>query len=63
MRVPIAVLVLAVNMWALTSLFGSGAGARAKIGWTIVIVVLPLIGFVVWLWSGPKARGARRAMG
>lgn len=53
------VLVLALNIWAIISIFGSSATTGAKVIWTLLVLVLPIIGFVIWFFAGP--RGARTA--
>ena len=51
------VILLALNIWAIISIIGSGASTGSKVLWTLLVLVLPLIGFIVWLIAGP--RGAR----
>ncbi len=51
------VILLALNIWAIISIIGSGASTGSKVLWTLLVLVLPLIGFIIWLVAGP--RGAR----
>ncbi len=51
------VILLALNIWAIISIIGSGASTGSKVLWTLLVLVLPLIGFVIWFVAGP--RGAR----
>jgi hypothetical protein len=54
-------IVLALDIWALVSIIGSAASTGAKVGWCLLVVLLPLIGFLVWLIAGPRAAsGASR---
>ena len=46
-------LALAVNMWALISVFRSGAALTTKAIWLVVLLV-PLAGFVAWYVLGPR---------
>ena len=55
----LGLLVLIANVYALVKTWGSGASTGAKLLWTLLILVLPVIGFIVWLLAGPK--GATRA--
>lgn len=55
----LGLLVLIANIYALVKTWGSGASTGAKLLWTLLILVLPVIGFIVWLLAGPK--GATRA--
>lgn len=48
-------IVLALDIYALISILGSGASAGRKALWVLVIVLLPLLGFVLWLLFGPRA--------
>lgn len=45
---------LAFNMWAWQSVMRSGAGLLVRLIWTVVLVVLPGIGFVAWFLIGPR---------
>ncbi|AHK79857.1 MULTISPECIES: PLD nuclease N-terminal domain-containing protein [Ectothiorhodospira] len=48
------VLLIAV-IWAIVSTVQSRAGTGTKVLWIVLIVLLPLIGFILWLLLGPKA--------
>ncbi|KQI70581.1 hypothetical protein AN191_17515 [Loktanella sp. 5RATIMAR09] len=52
-------IVLALNIWAIISIFGSGASTGSKVLWTLLVLVLPVIGFIIWLIAGPRAATAR----
>lgn len=52
-------LVLIADIYALYQIFTSGASTGAKVVWTIVILLLPLLGFILWLVFGPKSSTAR----
>ncbi|MEP2639835.1 PLDc N-terminal domain-containing protein [Roseobacter sp.] len=47
-------IVLVLNIWALVSIVGSGATTGPKVLWTLLVLVLPIIGFIVWLLAGPR---------
>lgn len=47
-------IVLAAMIWALINVFQSSASTGAKVIWTLLIVVLPMIGFLLWLIAGPR---------
>lgn len=55
----LGLLVLIANIYALVKTWGSSVSTGAKVLWTLLILVLPVIGFIVWLLAGP--RGATRA--
>lgn len=54
----IGLLILALDIWAIISVLQSSVSTGAKVGWTLLIVVLPVIGLIIWLIAGPRGRGA-----
>lgn len=53
----LALLVLiALDTWAITKVRGTRSENEVKNFWTILILVLPLLGFVVWYLAGPRRR-------
>lgn len=48
-------IVLALNVWAIISIVGSGASTGTKVVWTLLVLVLPIIGFIIWLVAGPRS--------
>lgn len=48
-------LVLIADIWAIVNVFGSTASTGAKVGWTVLILILPILGFIIWLFAGPRA--------
>lgn len=51
-------IVLALNIWAIVSIIGSGASTGAKVLWCLLVLVLPIIGFVIWLLAGPRGQAS-----
>lgn len=49
-------ILLALDIWAIISVVGSGTSTGKKVIWVLVILFLPLIGFIAWLLLGPRAR-------
>ncbi|MDG1280629.1 MAG: PLD nuclease N-terminal domain-containing protein [Pseudorhodobacter sp.] len=52
-------IILALDLWALISVFGSSASTGSKVIWALLIIFLPVLGFVLWLFLGPRARQGR----
>ena len=52
-----AVVVLLLDIWAIINIVGSNSSLMAKAGWIIGIVILPIVGFIVWYFAGPKSGG------
>lgn len=46
--------ILVLDIYAIYSVLTSGASTVAKIIWTVIILALPIIGFIAWLLLGPK---------
>jgi len=47
-------LLLIANIWAIVKTVQSGASTGAKVLWIVLILILPLFGFLIWLLFGPK---------
>jgi hypothetical protein len=47
-------LVLVADVWAIVNVFQSGADTGRKVLWTVLVIVLPVLGFVLWYFLGPK---------
>jgi hypothetical protein len=52
-------LILALDLWAIISVVGSSATTGKKVMWTLLIVFLPIIGFILWFFMGPRAETRR----
>ena len=55
----VGTIVLALNIYAIYHILTSGASGLAKIVWTILILALPVVGFVIWLVTGPRGGAVR----
>jgi hypothetical protein len=53
------VVLLILDVWAIVSILGSSAGTGRKVLWVVLIVILPLLGFLIWLLAGPRATEKR----
>jgi hypothetical protein len=52
-------IVLVLDIWAVINVIGSSASGVAKILWTLLIIILPIVGFIIWFFAGPRSRPAR----
>jgi len=50
------VLVLLLDIWALISILQGGGTPVEKLIWIIIILAMPLIGFVLWYLIGPGSK-------
>ena len=48
-------ILLILNVWAIVSIVGSTASTGAKSFWVIFILLLPLLGFIIWFFAGPRS--------
>jgi hypothetical protein len=45
---------LILFIWAVINIWGSRAALVAKLIWSAVVFVFPLVGLIVWFFIGPK---------
>ena len=48
------VLVLIADIWAIVNILQSTADTGRKVVWTVVVLLLPVLGFLLWLFLGPR---------
>lgn len=51
----LGLIILILDIWAIIKTIGSPASTGSKVLWVLLILILPLIGFIAWLLLGPKA--------
>lgn len=49
-------ILLVLDVWAIVSIVGSASSTGAKVLWCLLVLLLPLLGFIIWLLFGPRAR-------
>jgi hypothetical protein len=47
---------LILDIWALVNVLQSGTEMPKKVGWVVLILFLPLLGFLIWAFAGPRGR-------
>ncbi|MFD1341107.1 PLDc N-terminal domain-containing protein [Litorisediminicola beolgyonensis] len=52
-------IILVLDIYAIYQVLTSGASTLAKLIWTLVIIILPVLGFIAWLIAGPRGGKAR----
>ena len=52
------IILLALDIWALLNVIQSSTETPKKVGWIVLILVLPLLGFIIWAFAGPRTRKA-----
>ena len=51
-------IVLIADVWAIVNVFQSNADTAKKVIWTVVVIILPVLGFILWYFLGPKTASA-----
>jgi hypothetical protein len=49
-------LVLIADIWAIVSVVSSGLSTGKKVLWILLILILPVLGFVIWFLVGPRGK-------
>lgn len=49
-----AVTVLLIDLWAINNVWRTSKRSGTKLGWAVVILVLPVVGFAIWGIAGPR---------
>ncbi len=47
-------LVLIADVWAIVNIVQSAADTGRKVLWVVLVIVLPVLGFVLWWFLGPR---------
>ncbi len=47
-------IVLAADVWAIVNIFQSSADTGNKVLWTVIVILLPIAGFILWYFFGPR---------
>lgn len=52
----IGIIELLLVIWALVAILQSGAQPVEKLIWVIIILIIPLVGFLLWYLIGPGSK-------
>ena len=50
----LGLLILVGDVWAIINILQSSASNEKKLLWTIVVILLPLLGLILWFFLGPR---------
>ncbi|MBK6510673.1 MAG: PLDc N-terminal domain-containing protein [Haliea sp.] len=50
----VGLVIIVVDLWAILRIIGSSAPVSAKILWSLLIIVLPVVGLIIWFVAGPQ---------
>jgi hypothetical protein len=45
---------LVLDVWAIVNVLQSRASTAHQVFWTVLVILLPLLGFLLWLLLGPR---------
>ena len=52
-------IVLVADIWAIVNIFQSSASTEKKVLWTVLVILLPVIGFAFWFFMGPRTGSSK----
>ncbi len=55
MEFIIGIILFALAVWALINIWGSAGTVVAKLLWTLLVLIFPLVGVIIWYFAGPKS--------
>ena len=50
----LGLIVFGLDVWAVASIFNSKVETPQKVLWIAIVLLLPLIGFAIWYFAGPR---------
>ncbi len=50
----LGLVLLVLDVYAIVKVLGSKASTGVKVGWTVAILLLPVLGLILWFLFGPK---------
>ena len=50
----VALIIFALDIWAIINVLKSGAEVGMKIIWVLLILLLPVLGLIIWAIAGPR---------
>lgn len=48
-------IILVLDLWAIVATIGSRASTGKKVLWVLIVLFLPVVGFIAWLILGPRS--------
>ena len=49
-------IVLIADIWAIVKTIESSTSTGTKVFWIILVLILPVLGLIIWLFAGPRVR-------
>ena len=54
----VGIVVLIADIYAIFNILTSRSSLGAKLLWSLLVLVLPVIGFIIWYFAGPRGNAA-----
>jgi hypothetical protein len=54
MEFLLGIVIFALDAWAILNIVRSPASTGSKILWSLLIVILPVVGLLIWFFAGPR---------
>lgn len=51
----LGLIIFVADIWAIVSVLQSSASTGVKVLWTVIILLLPVVGLIVWYFLGPRS--------
>ena len=51
----LGLIILALDLWAIISTINSHKSVGKKVLWCLIVIILPILGYLIWLFFGPRA--------
>ena len=52
--IAVAIIILLVDVWAIASVWCTSKSSGTKVGWTVLIIIFPVIGAAIRVIAGPR---------
>ena len=50
-----ALIILIADIYAIIQVLSSGSSGVNKLVWILLIIMLPVIGLIIWMFAGPRS--------
>ncbi len=50
-----SLIILVADIWAIVNIMQSAASTGKKVLWTVIVLLLPIVGLIAWFFLGPKS--------
>ncbi len=51
----LGLVILVLDIWAIIQILGSSVSTGKKVLWSLLVILLPVIGLIIWFIAGPRS--------